>query len=173
MQKQALSSSRFGNQPDSEKTKPNHRGCTDPIVGAILSGWRYDISNISPEMRTEYENHLEECLHCQHRQHLARTIDVLLISVSSLSSVAFLLAAIVLHRVELLTHINGSVTLHLLRQTPVAVSLEAVAVAGMVFSTFLWILVAIATPLPGLIGNLVRQRVPQDLRQRFARRHAA
>lgn len=173
MQKKPLSSSRFSDQHDPEKTKATSRGCTDPIVGAILSGWRYDISNISPEMRTEYESHLEECPHCQHRQHLARTIDVLLISVSSLSSVAFLLAAIVLHRVEVLTHINGSVTLHLLRQTPVAVSLEAVAVAGLVFSTFLWILVAIATPLPGLIGDLVRQRVPQELRQRFTRRHAA
>ncbi len=171
MPKQALSSSRFGNRPDPEN--PKSRGCTDPIVGAILSGWRYDISNISAEMRTEYENHLEDCPHCRHRQHIARTIDVLLISVSSLSSVAFLLAAIVLHRVELLTHINGSVTLHLLRQTPVAVSLEAVAVAGLVFSTVLWILVAIATPLPGLIGELVRQRVPQDLRERFTRRHAA
>ena len=32
--------------------------CTDPIVGAILSGWRYDISGISPEMRTYYEQHL-------------------------------------------------------------------------------------------------------------------
>ena len=81
------------------------KACTDPIVGAILSGWRYDISNISAEMRTDYEQHLVECLHCRRRQTIARTIDVLLISVTSLSIVAFLLAAVVLHRIEMITHI--------------------------------------------------------------------
>jgi hypothetical protein len=79
---------------------------------------------------------------------------------------------VVLRRVELLTHIAGSVTLHL-RQTPVAISLEGVAIAGVIVSMILWMLVAIATPLPGLIGDLLRQRVPSDLRERFARRHAA
>lgn len=151
--------------------KTDAKVCTDPIVGAILSGWRYDISSISQEMRTDYEQHLLECAHCRHRQHMARSIDVLLIVVSSLSIVAFLLASVVLHRVELLTHFSGSVKLHL-RQTPVAISLEAVAIAGLVVSIILWVLVAIATPLPGIVGNLVQQRIPQDLRQRFARRHA-
>jgi hypothetical protein len=145
--------------------------CTDPIVGAILSGWRYDISSISREMRTDYEVHLSECLHCRRRQHAARTMDVLLISVSSLSIVAFLLAAAVMHRVEMLAHIAGSVTLHL-RQTPVAVSLEAVAIAGLVISMVLWVLVAISTPLPGIVSSMVEQRIPSDIRQRFARRHA-
>jgi hypothetical protein len=28
----------------------SNTACTDPIVGAILAGWRYDISSISPEM---------------------------------------------------------------------------------------------------------------------------
>ena len=72
------------------------KACTDPVVGAILSGWRYDISNISPEMRTDYESHLTECFGCRRRQRIARTIDVLLISITSLSIVAFLLAAMVL-----------------------------------------------------------------------------
>jgi len=35
--------------------------CVDPVVGAILSGWRYDISALSPEMRTDYEQHLSDC----------------------------------------------------------------------------------------------------------------
>ncbi len=144
--------------------------CTDPIVGAILSGWRYDISNISPEMRTDYENHLAECQHCRRRQHAARTIDVLLITVSTLSIVAFLLAAAVMHRLEILTHIGGSVTVHL-RQEAVTISLQAVAIAGVLFSLVLWILVAIATPLPGLVMGLT-QRIPPDIRQRFTRRHA-
>ncbi len=151
---------------------PVHRKtCTDPVVGAILSGWRYDISNISPEMRTDYEQHLVECMHCRRRQHAARTIDVLLITVSALSMVAFLLAAMVMRRIEALTHIAGSLTLHL-RQEPVTISLQAAAVAGLMLSLILCVLVAIATPLPSLLNDLVEQRLPSELRQRISRRHA-
>ncbi len=146
------------------------KSCTDPIVGAILSGWRYDISDISPEMRTDYEQHLSECSHCRHRQRVARTIDVLLISVSSLSILAFLLAAVVIRRVEMLTHI-GIIHVHL-RQTWVAISLETVAIAGLVVSMVLWMLVAIATPLPGFLSDVVQQRIPPNVRQRFTRRAA-
>jgi hypothetical protein len=146
------------------------KACTDPIVGAILSGWRYDISSISPEMRTDYEHHLAECFHCRRRQTIARTIDVLLISVTSLSIVAFLLAAVVLHRIELLKSIPE---VHMrLHQMPVTISLQAVTIAGLVVSTILWILVAISTPVPGYLGDVVVKRLPPDLRQRFARRHA-
>ncbi len=141
------------------------KSCTDPIVGAILSGWRYDISSISPEMRTDYENHLAECPQCRHRQHKARTWDVLLISVSSLSIGAFLLAAMVMRHADL--HAVGH-----LRNTPIAISLEWCAIAGLFFSLVLWILVAVATPLPGIVSNLVQERVPSDIRQRFTRRHA-
>ncbi|ADW67976.1 hypothetical protein [Granulicella tundricola] len=141
--------------------------CTDPVVGAILAGWRYDISSISPEMRTDYEQHLFECAHCKHRQRAARTIDVLLLMVSTLSILAFLLAAVVIRRIEILTHID-SVHVHL-RQTAVAISLEAAAIAGLVVSTALWILVAVATPLPGYLTGVVQQRLPSDLRQRFSR----
>ena len=148
------------------------RTCTDPIVGAILSGWRYDISSISPEMRTDYEHHLDECLHCRKRQHHARFIDVLLISAFSLSIAAFLLLALVLRRFEQAAHIPAILRLHI-HQMPVMISLEVVALAGLVVSTVLWVLVAIATPLPGLVGEVVRERVPADLRERFTRRHAA
>ena len=146
------------------------RGCTDQVVGDILSGWRYDISGLSPAMRTDYDQHLSECSHCRNRQRVARTIDVLLISVSTLSIVAFLLAAVVIHRVELVTHIS---TFHVrLHQTHfVAISLEAVAVVGLIFSTLLWVLVAIATPLPGLLGEMLQNRIPPhvltDIRDRF------
>src|SRR5580704_5958133 len=120
------------------------RGCIDQVVGDILSGWRYDISGLSPAMRTDYDQHLSDCTHCRRRQRIARTIDVLLISVSTLSIVAFLLAAVVIHRVELVTHIF---TMHLrLSQTHgVAISMEAAAIVGMAFSTLLWVLVAVAT----------------------------
>jgi hypothetical protein len=142
--------------------------CTDQVVGDILSGWRYDISGLSPAMRTDYDLHLTECSHCRRRQRFARTIDVLLISVSTLSILAFLLAAVVIHRVELVTHIF-SVHVRLNHTHAVAISLEAVAIAGMAFSTLLWVLVAVATPLPGFLGDMVQQRIPADLRDRFTK----
>jgi hypothetical protein len=150
--------------PVSRRLHPS--SCTDQVVGDILSGWRYDISGLSPAMRTDYEQHFIECAHCRRRQRVARTIDVLLIIVSTLSILAFLLAAVVIHRVELVTHIF---TLHVrLTQThAVAISLEAVAVAGMFFSTLLWILVAVATPLPGFLGGIVQKHIPADIRDRF------
>ena len=105
--------------------RTHHTPCTDQVVGDILSGWRYDISGLSPAMRTDYEQHLFECGHCRRRQQIARTIDVLLICVSTLSIAAFLLATVVIHRVELVTHIF---TMHVrLSQTHgIAISLEAV-----------------------------------------------
>jgi hypothetical protein len=161
----------ISSKPSPLEAKPfadQSRSCTDPIVGAILSGWRYDISIISPEMRTDYENHLAECLNCRRRQRLARTIDVLLICISSLSIVAFLLASLVMHRLEILTHIAANLTLPLhLHDTPVVISLQAVAIAGLIISMILWVLVAVATPLPALVKS-----IPSDIRQRLARRHA-
>ncbi|HEX7158829.1 MAG TPA: hypothetical protein VF214_07430 [Edaphobacter sp.] len=145
-----------------------HSSCVDQVVGDILSGWRYDISGLSPAMRTDYEQHLSECAHCRHRQRVARAIDLLLISVSTLSIVAFLLAAVVIRRVELVTHI-ARVQVHLNQAHAVAISLEAVAVTGLVLSTLLWVFVAIATPLPGFLGDLVQQRLPEDLRDRFTK----
>jgi hypothetical protein len=152
---------------------PTHRrihttSCIDQVVGDILSGWRYDISGLSPAMRTDYDQHLADCSHCRRRQRVARTIDVLLISVSTLSILAFLLAAVVIHRVELVTHIF-SLHLRLSQTHAVAISLEAVAIAGMVFSALLWVLVVVATPLPGFLGDFVQQRIPADLRDRFTK----
>lgn len=145
-----------------------HSSCIDQVVGNILSGWRYDISGISPAMRKDYEQHLSDCAHCRRRQHIARTIDLLLISVSTLSIVAFLLAAVVIHRVEIATHI-AKVQVHLNQAHAVAISLEAVAVTGLVLSTLLWVFVAIATPLPGFLGGLVQERLPAELRERFTK----
>ncbi len=146
----------------------NRPACTDQVVGDILSGWRYDISGLSPAMRTDYEQHLSECAHCRRRQNVARIIDVLLISVSTLSIVAFLLAAVIIRRVELITHI-ARFQVHLNQAHVVTLSLEAVAVTGLVMSTLLWVLVAIATPLPGFLGDMVQQRIPAELRDRFTK----
>jgi hypothetical protein len=145
--------------------------CTDPLIGNILAGWRYDISGLSPAMRTDYDHHLAECAHCRRRQHLARTIDVLLISVSSLSILAFLLAAAVLHRIEAIAHLSSSLHGHLYH-TPVTISLEAAALAGLVISVLLWVLVAIATPLPGLVSDALQQRIPPHIRERIMKNAA-
>ena len=144
--------------------------CTDPVVGNILAGWRFDISGLSPAMRGDYEQHFDDCASCRRRQRVARTIDVLLISVSTLSLVAFLLAAVIIHRVEMITHL-GSIHLEL-HHTAIAISLEAVAIAGMVISALLWLLIAIATPLPGLVGSFVERRQPAEVRERSSKNAA-
>jgi hypothetical protein len=145
--------------------------CTDPLIGNILAGWRYDISGLSPAMRTDYDQHLSDCAHCRRRQHLARTIDVLLISVSSLSILAFLLAAAVLHRIESIAHLSSSLHGHVYH-TPVTISLEAAAIAGLVISVLLWVLVAIATPLPALVSDVLQQRIPTQIRERLMKNAA-
>ena len=151
--------------------RTHHTSCTDQVVGDILSGWRYDISGLSPAMRTDYEQHLSECGHCRRRQRIARTIDVLLISVSTLSIAAFLLAAVVIRRVELVTHIFA-MHVRVTQTHAVAISLEAVAVTGLVFSTLLWVLVAIATPIPGLFADALQQRIPPHIRERIMKNAA-
>jgi hypothetical protein len=148
-------------------TVPN---CTDPLIGNILAGWRYDISGLSPTMRTDYDQHLSDCAHCRRRQHLARTIDVLLITVSSLSILAFMLAAAVLHRIESIAHLSSSLHGHLYH-TPITVSLEAAALGGVVISFLLWILVAIATPIPVLVSDALQQRIPA-IRERIMKNAA-
>lgn len=152
----------------SSRRRTRSTECVDQVVGDILSGWRYDISGISPAMRVDYEQHLADCAHCRRRQNIARAIDLLLISVSTLSIVAFLLAAVVIHRVELITHIF-TIQLRLNQTHAVAISLEAVAIAGMLFSGLMWVLVAIATPLPGFVGRFVQQRIPAEIRERVTK----
>ena len=142
----------------------NH--CSDPLIGDILAGWRYDISGLSPAMRTDYDQHLTECGHCRRRQRLARTIDILLISVSALSILTFLLAAAVLHRIEAVAHLGNTLHAHLYH-TPITISLEAAAVAGVVVSVLLCVLVAISTPIPGIIGEILMAHIPQSIRGRI------
>jgi hypothetical protein len=156
-----------------------HDTCNDQVIGAILSGWRYDISGISPDLRVDYEAHLYSCSHCRRRQRLHRTVDVLLLAVTSLSFAAFLLAALVMHRVEAASHIS-SVHLHLhgevatLARIPssITVSLEAVAIAGVFVSMLLWTLVTIATPIPNMVAALFHERISPELRERLRKQTA-
>ena len=119
--------------PNAPRRRTNSNMCTDQVVGNILSGWRYDISGLSP---CDADRLRAAPLGVQSlsspQQRVARTIDVLLISVSTLSIAAFLLVTVVLHRVELITHIASvHVQLH---HTAVAISLQAVAFTGLLFS---------------------------------------
>src|ERR1700733_13912407 len=106
----------------SHARESGHDTCNDPVVGAILSGWRYDISGISPDLRVDYEAHLYNCAHCRKRQRVHRTWDVMLLAITTLSFAAFLLAAIVMHRVEAISHISNVQHLHLHDQSTTSLS---------------------------------------------------
>ncbi len=129
--------------------------CTDQVVGDILSGWRYDISGVTPELRTDYEHHLAECSHCAARQRLHRTIDVALMAIFTFSIILFLAVTAVIHRDPWSHLVFAEVQI---RQLSVALTLQAVAVCGLLFSLLMWVLVAIATPAPGFLTGVMQQR---------------
>lgn len=132
-------------------------------------------------LRGDYETHLRGCAHCRGKQRLHRTVDMLLLAVTTLACGAFLLAALVLHRLEAIRHLSGSLHVHLgteralaLAHIPqsITISLEAVAVSGVIFSLLLWALVAMTTPVPGMLSAAVRDHVSPELRERLWK-HAA
>ena len=122
------------------------------MVGDILSGWRYDLTALSPDVRGAYVEHLEDCRHCRARQRLHRTIDVVLLSVFTVSVFAFLLATMIVHRGPWAQLTFAE--LHM-RHLSMALTLQTIAVGGLLFSVLMWVLVAIATPAPRLITNTV------------------
>ncbi len=127
-------------------TMARHEACVDPVVGDILSSWRYDISGITPAMRGDYEDHFVECASCRSRQRLHRTVDVTLVGLTTISTAAFLLALAIIHHIQPLQH-WALVTLHLW-QIPIVLSLQAAAILGLLVSLLCWLLVAVATPAP-------------------------
>ena len=139
--------------------------CTDPVVGDILSSWRYDISGSSPAVRGDLEEHLFTCRQCRTRQRLHRTIDVTLIGIATVSILAFLLAIAVIHHLEPLR--TWAIALHM-RQLNFPVTLQELAFAGLLFSVLLWLLVAAVTPAPTFLSEVamtqareIRNRVPR------------
>lgn len=138
--------------------------CIDPTIGDILAGWRYDISGLYPEMRTDYEQHLRECHYCHGRQRIHRTVDVLLIGTSTAAIAAFVLALVVLHRIEPLRDwVVLSLQLH---QLSFVVSVEWLAIMGLLISLLAWIIVAIITPAPVYLSQQARAlhaRLPHQL----------
>ena len=132
--------------------------CTDPVVGGILAGWRYDISGLAPDMRGDYERHFADCVRCRARQRLHRRIDVGLIVLASLSAVVFLVAF-------------GAVRWYAPRH---ALLLEIGALAGFVLSGIIWVLVAVSTPAPNAVAEAalvgarrVHERLPGAVRDRL------
>jgi hypothetical protein len=122
-------------------------------------------------MRTDYEAHLAACSFCRSRQRMHRTIDVALISLSTLCIAAFLLALAIIHHVEPLR--SAAVVMHL-EHRAVVLTLQAAAILGLLASLAAWILVAIATPAPVYLtgvaieqARVLQDRLPEDLRTRL------
>jgi len=141
--------------------------CTDPVIGKILAGWRYDISGIAPEMRGDYEAHLRECAFCRSRQRLHRGIDIGLMALASASMVVFLLAF------GIIRHFHPQ---H-------AFLLELGALGGFLLSILVWLVVALVTPAPMVVKDValigarrgleklpeeIRERIPEDLRLKIS-----
>jgi hypothetical protein len=148
-------------------------GCVDSVVGDILSSWRYDISGITPAMRGDYEEHFADCAHCRSRQRLHRTIDVVLIGTTTISTAAFVLALAIIHHIQPLQH-WALVNLHLL-EIPIVLSVQAAAAIGLLLSFVCWVLVAIATPAPVFLtgvalnqARLLHERALDDRDSRVA-----
>jgi hypothetical protein len=132
--------------------------CTDPVIGKILAGWRYDISGLAPEMRGDYEDHFLACEHCRTHQRLHRTIDITLIVLASVSAAIFLLTFGVIR------HFGPR---H-------AFWLEIAALRGFALSALIWLVVAVATPAPTVMVDAakigarhVHDRLPAEIRERL------
>ncbi len=144
------------------------RNCNDPVIGAILSSWRYDLSGSSPELRGDLEDHLVTCRGCRTRQRLHRTIDVSLIGLATLSILAFLLAIAVIHHLEPLR--TWAIALHM-RQLQFPLTLQDLAVTGLLASVLLWLLVALVTPAPTYLSEVAMAQA-RERRNRTHRKAA-
>jgi hypothetical protein len=142
--------------------------CSDPVIGDILSSWRYDLSGSSPAVRGDFEDHLVECRHCRTRQHLHRTIDVTLIGLATLSILAFLLAIAVIHHLEPLR--TWAIALHM-HQINFALTLQDLAVTGLAISIVAWLLIAIMTPVPTFLSEVALTQA-REIKNRSPRKVA-
>ena len=138
--------------------------CVDKVVGDILAGWRYDISGLAAEMRADYEQHFAECARCRGKQRLHRTIDFALIFIASVSALTFLVAF------GAIRHFNPER----------ALLLQIVALGGFAFSALMWIIVAIATPVPVVVVGVakhharkIHERLPEEIKSRIPESVAA
>lgn len=143
----------------SESLFGTERGCSDQAIGDILSGWRYDLSGVSAELISDYQGHLYECRHCRARQRLHRTIDLALMTLFTVSFFVFAAATMFIHHEPWAQLTFAQVHM---RHLSLALTLQEVSVAGLVLSVLMWILVAVATPVPLLITNTLHERFTHD-----------
>lgn len=143
--------------------------CTDPVVGAILASWRYDISGISPEMRRDYEHHLVECARCAGRQKFHRSLDVSLVILTSLSVFFSIFALAVLKHIKPLENVAFNVLG--LDKFDMYHMLVSAAIAGVCFSVIAFLLVLMATPAPSYLqgiaverAKLIEEHLPESLK---------
>jgi VIT1/CCC1 family predicted Fe2+/Mn2+ transporter len=105
---------------------------------------------------------------------------VLLFAVTTLSFAVFLLAALVLHRLHAISHLTGvHVPLHPQAElvhshipASITLSLQAVAILGMLVSMVLCVLVAIATPIQGMVSEMRERRAMHATQDRLEKRAA-
>lgn len=140
------------------------RECVDKVVGQILAGWRYDISGLAPEMREDYEQHFAECARCRGKQRLHRTIDFSLLAIATASAIVFLLAF------GAIRHFNPDR----------ALLMQIAALLGLAFSSLMWIIVVIATPVPVVVAGVAKhharrlhQKLPEEIKTRIPENLAA
>lgn len=138
--------------------------CVDQVVGDILSGWRYDISGLAPDMRGDYEQHFAGCDHCRARRRLHRIIDFSLIAIALVSAGVFLLAFGAVRHYEPIRHFSPR---HLL-------IMEVAALGGFALSSLISIIVAVATPAPVVMADAAKlgarrlgERLPPEIRERL------
>ena len=130
--------------------------CSDPVVGAILASWRYDISGISPEMRRDYEQHFVECSHCRARLKFHRGLDLSLAVLTSLSVIFFLFALATILHIKPLEHVAFNIlNLDIVSMYQMLVS---AAIAGVCFSLIAFVFVLTATPIPTYLSGIAAQR---------------
>lgn len=132
--------------------------CTDGVVGDILAGWRYDISGITPEMRGDYQAHFDECARCRGKRTLHRRVDFALLLIAKLSAVVFA-AAFFAVRYFLPKH---------------ALIMELGALAGVLFSGVVWVVICMTTPVPVMVFGAVKEKarqihekLPEEIRARI------
>ncbi|HEX4286551.1 MAG TPA: hypothetical protein VHZ28_15765 [Terracidiphilus sp.] len=133
--------------------------CNDPVVGAILASWRFDISGISPEMRKDYESHLADCPRCSARQKFHRSVDVTLLGLTALSVFFSIFALAVLMHIKPLEHVAFNILA--LDTFDMYHMLVSAAIAGVCFSVIAFALVAMATPAPTYLSGIAAEQAKQ------------
>jgi hypothetical protein len=107
-------------------------------------------------MSKDYEQHLAECSRCSARQKFHRSLDVVLVALTSLSVFFSLFALAVLKHVKPLE--NVAVNILGIDKFDAYHMLVSAAVAGVGFSVIAFVLVLTATPVPSYLGDLAAQR---------------